>query len=97
MCLNGCFANELYFLQLPDFSSGLQRRIVSIIRSRVSETSPNVPRMLSFGFRREWSVFRQRSARVPVLTEEGVDISYYLRFIATSLNITILHRFAFCF
>jgi len=36
--------------------------IVSIIRSRVRETSPNGPPLLSYGFRRELNVFRQRNA-----------------------------------
>ena len=62
MCLNGHVANELYFLQLPDFQFDLQRRIVSVIRNRVREMSPNGPCVLSFGFRDEWRVFRQRYA-----------------------------------
>jgi hypothetical protein len=42
----------------------LQRRIVSVIRSRVRETSANGPRILSLGIGQEWSVFRQRYAWV---------------------------------
>jgi len=56
------FCKLTVLLKTPDFSRGPQRLIVSIIRSRVREMSPTGPRGLSFGFRRELSVFRQRYA-----------------------------------
>jgi hypothetical protein len=64
--------------------------------SRVRETSPNGPRILPFGFRREWSVFRERYFEF-VLKEEDVDILFFRLFLTTSLKKTILTSFRLVF
>jgi hypothetical protein len=56
----------------------------------MSLIGPHTP---SFDCRREWSVARGRDTRVPVLTEDAIDISVLWRFISTGSKKKILSSF----